>query len=229
MPAYEVATIKPWDGKGFTMPFQAYIQIAFGIPPNRMGSVIGPKWIESARYAIQGKPPESVREALRTMTPQEGAKVMRGMMQSLLADRFGLKAHYEMREMAEYQLVVAKGGSKLKESADQTKRWILPGASVIKGNAMPVGVLAEALEQVPDIGGRPVIDTTGLSGSYDLLLRWTPMDAAPAVGGSGTASLADAEGSLFTALQEQMGLKLVSAKGPVQVVVIDHIERPTAN
>ena len=232
MPAYEVATIKPWDGKGFVMPLRVYIQLAFGIPPNRIDCVIGPEWITSARYAIQGKPPDSIRDAMKNMTTAEGAKEIEQMRQSLLADRFQLKAHFETREMPVYQLVLAKGGTKLKENPDSTKSWILPGASAIRANAAPMGMLIDTLEAVPDIGGRPVTDQTGLAGRYDYSLKWTPLQtAAVPGGGSGTAPSTEAEGaSLFTAIQEQLGLKLVSAKGPVQVLVIDHIEeKPTEN
>jgi uncharacterized protein (TIGR03435 family) len=231
MPAYEVATIKPWDGSGFAMPLRIYIQMAFGIPPNRMGSVIGPDWINNARYVIQGKAPDSIRDAMRTMTSAEGAKENQQMKQSLLAERFQLKAHFETREMTEYQLIVAKGGLKLKESTDTTRRWILPGGSAIEAQAVPISALVGVLEQVSDIGGRAVVDKTGLSAVYDISLKWTPMDAAALPGGgSGAAPSVDEEGgSLFTALREQLGLKLLSARGPVQVLVIDHIERPTAN
>lgn len=230
-PAYEVATIKPWDGQGFAMPLRIYIQLAFGIPPNRTGCVIGPDWINSARYAIQAKPPDSIRDAMNTMSTAEAAKEIERMRQSLLADRFQLKAHFETREMPVYELVLAKGGSKLKENPDSAKGWILPGASQIRGHAVPMATLVGTLESVPDIGGRAVIDKTELSGVYDVSLKWVPMDASSALGGgSGIAPSADVEGaSLFTAIQEQLGLKLVSAKGPVQVLVIDHIEQPSPN
>jgi uncharacterized protein (TIGR03435 family) len=231
MAAYEVATIKPWDGQGFAMPLRVYIQLAFGIPPNRIGCVIGPDWINSARYVIQAKPPDSIRDAMKPMTTAEAAKEIERMRQSLLADRFQLKAHFETREMPIYQLVLAKGGSKLKENRDSTKSWILPGASAIKANAAPITALIGTLESAPDIGGRAVIDKTGLSGLYDISLKWTPMDAtALPGGGSDSTPSTDAEGaSLFTAIQDQLGLKLVSAKGPVQVLIVDHIERPSEN
>src|ERR1035437_9565647 len=74
MPAYEVATIKPWDGKGFATPLRFYIQGAFGISPNIIGRVIGPDWINSTRYVIQAKPPDSIRDAMQTMTPAERMK-----------------------------------------------------------------------------------------------------------------------------------------------------------
>src|SRR5580693_1603850 len=101
MPAYEVATIKPWDEKAarpFGMPLRIYIQRAFGIPLNTTACVIGPDWINSAKYVIQGKPPDSVRDAMQTMTLEQKSRETGLMEQSLLADRFKLKAHWETRE-----------------------------------------------------------------------------------------------------------------------------------
>jgi bla regulator protein blaR1 len=91
--------------------------------------------------------------------------------------------------------------------------------------------LIEMLESVPDIGGRVVFDKTGLSGNYDFLVKWTPLEAtAPPGGLSGIAPSTDSEGvSLFIAMEDQLGLKLVPTKSPGQVLVIDHIERPSAN
>jgi uncharacterized protein (TIGR03435 family) len=231
MPAYEVATIKPWDGKGFaTMPLRVYIQEAFGIPVNTIGWVIGPDWINSTRYVIQAKPPDSIRDAMQTMTTAERSIENELMQQSLLADRFQLKAHFETREMPVYQLVLAKGGSKLKENPDPTKRRFATNASSIRGSAT-IHDLIDILECSADIGGREVIDKTGLTGAYDFSLKWTPLQTAAAPGGgSGTAPSPDVEGvSLFTAIEEQLGLRLVSAKGSGQVLVIDHIEQPSEN
>jgi uncharacterized protein (TIGR03435 family) len=231
MPAYEVATIKPWDGNGFAMPLRSYIQRAFGIPPNVAGRVIGPDWINTAKYAIQAKPPDAIAVAMQKMTNEERMKETHLMMQSLLADRFQLKAHFETREMPVYELVLAKGGSKLKEDSDLTKRRAAMGASAIRATAAPISVMLDALECAPDIGGREVVDKTELTGTYDFSLRWTPLQAAAAPGGeSGGASLPDAEGaSLFTAIEEQLGWKLVPAKGSAQVLVIDHIWQPSPN
>jgi uncharacterized protein (TIGR03435 family) len=231
MPAYEVATIKPWDGKGFGMPLRLYIQEAFGISPNVTGSLIGPDWINSTRYVIQGKPPDSVREAMQAMTNEERKKETDLMEQSLLANRFQLKAHFETREMPVYQLVLAKGGPKLKVDPDLTKRQFAMGGSMIRARAMPTRGLSDVLECAADVGGREVIDKTGLTGTYDFSLKWAAMEATGAPGGeSGTAPSPDVEGaSLFTAIEEQLGLKLVPAKGSVQVLVIDHIEQPSEN
>jgi len=123
--------------------------------------------------------------------------------------------------MPVYELVVAKGGPKLRENPDSTVAQVGVNSSGIRGKSVPIRNLIDCLESVPDIGGRMVIDKTGLSGRYDLALKWTPLQA--------TAS-PDAEGaSLFTAIEEQLGLKLVPTKGPGQVLVIDHIEHPSEN
>jgi uncharacterized protein (TIGR03435 family) len=132
--------------------------------------------------------------------------------------------------MPVYQLVLAKGGSKLKEAADPAKHQFGIGSSTIRGS-LAIHDLIGILESMPDIGGREVIDKTGLTGTYDLLLKWAPMEAASTPGGqSGTTPSPDAEStSLFTAIEEQLGLKLVSAKAPVDVLVVEHIERPSDN
>jgi uncharacterized protein (TIGR03435 family) len=234
-PAYEVATVKPWDGTGYCSPLRVYIQRAFGISPNITGWVIGPGWISSAKYVILGKPPDTIRDAMQTMTAAERKKEAQLMMQSLLADRFKLKAHFETREMPLYQLVIAKGGPKLKDNPGAAPgQWAL-GSSVIWGKAAPMQGLIGVLENVPEIGGRAVIDKTGLTGNYDFSMRWTPTDSTPTAGGNSGTEPAPlpapgAEGaSIFTAIEEQLGLKLVWTKGPGQVLVIDQMERPSEN
>ena len=230
MPAYEVATIKPWDGNGFATPLRIYIQRAFGLSPNVAGSVIGPDWINSKRYVIEAKPPDSIRDAMQTMTSAERTNETALMQQSLLADRFRLKAHFETREMPVYELVPAKGGSKLTENSDPTKRRLAVNPSSIRASAMPIHGLADTLECAADIGGREVIDKTGLTATYDFSLKWTPLQTTPTPGGNGPAPPPDVEGaSLFTALEEQLGLKLVPTKAQGHVLVIDHIEQPSEN
>ncbi len=229
MPAYEVATIKPVEANGFGPSLRVYIQTAFGISPNIMGRVVGPDWINSTRYVIQGKAPDSIRDAMQTMTTAERSKENELMMQSLLAHRFHLKAHFETREMPMYELVPAKGGSKLKE-ADPTRHGFAMKSNGLRGSAT-IHNLIDVLECSPDVGGREVIDKTGLAGVYDFSLTWTPLQAAVAPGGgSGSPPSPDVEGaSLFTAIEEQLGLKLVPAKGLGQVLLIDHIEQPSKN
>ena len=231
MPTYEVATIKPPDPNGFAVPLRFYIQQAFGISPNIAGRVIGPDWINSAKFVIKGKPWESVATAMQNMPVAERMKENDLMMQSLLADRFQMKAHFETREMPVYDLVVSKSGSKLQEDSDPTKRRAAMSTSAVRATSVPVTVLLGVLECAPDVGGREVIDKTGLTGSYDINLQWTPLQTASASSSDSTgASSPDSGGtSVFTAVEEQLGLKLVPAKAQSKVLVIDHIEQPTPN
>ena len=202
--------------------------------------LIGPEWINKTSYVIQGKAPDSIRDAMQKMTPEERGRETRLMQQSLLAGRFKLKVHFETREMPVFELVIAKGGSKLKEDPGSGGAVLRNKGQTaeLKGTAMPLKGLISLLMGNADIDGRTVIDKTGLTGTYDLLLDWVPSRLAAPVGpGSliqpgtyGPAPAADAEGpSLFTAIEEQLGLKLVPAKAPVEVVVIDHIELPSEN
>ena len=221
--SFEVASIKPWDGTGFGIAPLSYIKLAFGVPVNSAGLVIGPDWINNTRYVIETKPPDSVRDAMKTMTAEQRDKINQQMQQSLLADRFKMKAHFETRQMPEYELVVAKGGEKMKENPDRTHSGYTWSATGIIGTSVPVPALTNALMATSDIGGRVVIDKTGLTGRYDISLKWASISStSPGAGDPDSVSL-------FTAIQEQLGLKLVPTKGPVQVLVIDHIERPSAN
>jgi bla regulator protein blaR1 len=230
--SYEVATIKPAkDGQGPTL--EAYILIAFRMPAVATQRLIGPEWIGKATYDIQGKVPDSLREAMNKMTREEQLEQTALMMQSLLADRFRLKYHFETREMQVYELVIAKDGLRMKEISDLTK------ASGVRMNRNKVCLIMGAaripdliglLGNFPEIGSKPIVNETGLSGKfYDVSLRWTSSDALDPANNAPMASDADAPPSLFTAVQEQLGLKLVATKAPVRVLIIDHIEAPSAN
>lgn len=229
-PAYDVATIKPPGPNEFGLPLRIYIQTAFDIPGNSTGWVIGPDWINTTKYVIRGKPPEYMQQAMQGMSNGLRLVQERLMMQTLLADRFAFKAHFENREMPVYQLVVAKSGSKLKENPDVSQGQVAVASSMIRGKAVSIKPLLGVLESLPEIGGRLVVDETGLPGTYDVLLKWTPMEASAPSGGNGAATSPYAENvSLFTALQEQLGLKLIPARTQGRVLVIDHIERPSEN
>lgn len=147
----------------------------------------------------------------------------RPMMRSLLADRFQLKVHMEMRELPAYVLVVAKGGPKFKESSPDAQKLLTLGS---QGKAMVMtvtkGDMAQLAGQFSKRNGvdRPVIDKTGLSGLYDYKLEW----------GDDVALRADADVvSIFRAMPEQLGLKLEPEKVPVPVLVVDHAEKPSGN
>jgi uncharacterized protein (TIGR03435 family) len=169
------------------------------------------------------------------------------MFQPLLADRFKLKFHYETRELPVYVLTIAKNGPKLKESQPDPagppgpagmrgKHMMrLMGMGHLEAQGISVTLLTHELSRQL---GRTVIDKTGLTGNYDFGLQWTPdlgtgptfkgPQGGPSAGDNGAAP--DASGpTIFTAIQEQLGLKVESQKGPVRVMVIDHVEPPSAN
>jgi len=213
------------------MPLRIYIQEAFGISPNTADWIIGPSWINTARYVFNGKPPDAVQDAMKDMTNDERQKEEEMMMQSLLADRFKFKAHLETREIPVYELVQTKAGSKLNEVADPTKRWVGINIGIsFEGNA-PLSSLIDALQCSPDISGRRVVDKTNLSGVYHISLKWTSLRSAanPSYSGESVSAPGIQGTSLFTAIEEQLGLKLVPAKDLVDVLVIDHIEEPSPN
>ncbi|HEY2385030.1 MAG TPA: TIGR03435 family protein [Terriglobia bacterium] len=228
-------------------PLRVLIQRAYA-PPNgrsllRSQIIGGPAWIDSDIFDIDAKAEGDSRP-----TPDQ----MWQMVQPLLEDRFQLKVHHEMRDLPLYYLVVAKSG-KLKLSPDQTPvdpaapRIYDPAASgpprgafrmigkpsptaitlVMTGNAVRMDALMNMLQQYLD---RPLIDRTARSRLYDVELQFD-ITSGPPVGGAGNAPAAQEPGigSIFTAVQEQLGLKLESAKGPVDVLVIDGVSKPTEN
>ena len=152
------------------------------------------------------------------------------MLQALLVSRFQLKVHPEDRELPMYALVVARNGPTFLESkANGTTIDGGNGKIRVQGGDNTVSLLAE---QLANSLGRPVVDETGIKGRFNITLQWAPYDGAAAkLGGTEmSGAVLDSPGpSLFTAIQEQLGLKLEPRKGPVQVLIIDHIERPSAN
>ena len=194
----------------------------------------GPKWIVSAKFDIEAKCDEETVRAFVKMPLKQQIRAEQNMVQALLIDRFKLRTHHEMRRLPVYALVQAKGGSKMKASGKTGEDELgdadgPPGNWKAKGVTMKV--LANELSSLPEIGGKIVVDVTGLKGSFDLVLRWTPdptMGAAPPGADDGLKSDSSAP-SLLTALEEQLGLKLESTKEPVDVIVIDSAELPTPN
>jgi uncharacterized protein (TIGR03435 family) len=198
------------------MPLTFLIHLAYGLEGYQL--VGAPAWATD-RYDVTAKPAGAT------------GKEMRAMLQNLLADRFQLKVHKETRVGTEYALMVAKGGSKLKApgeascpaengpSANPCGRlsW---GQSALAGRRVDMQALVIVLAQKL---GHKVVDETGLKGPFDLSLRWTPEGAVA------SPPPVDAPPSLLTALEEQMGLRLQTRKGPTEVVVVDHVERPSEN
>jgi uncharacterized protein (TIGR03435 family) len=233
-PAYDVMTIKPNNsGSGGTsygghgdsfmaqnLSLKMLLQYAYDLNED---SIVGiPSQLDSKRFDIKAKISDPSLDALKNLSEKQG----RLMVLPLLTERFQLKTHMETRLGPVYELVVAKGGPKFKPSADQTSRAngsmgtsSNGKSSKITANCMPIAVLAKVLT---DQIHRLVIDKTGLTGNYDLTLQWMPDDSP--------ASTDDnAPPSIYTAVQEQLGLKLQPAKAPVEVLVVDHAAMPTEN
>jgi uncharacterized protein (TIGR03435 family) len=210
-----------------------YVVAAFGTQHLSSEQVIGPDWIDKKRYVIQGKPSDSMREAMSKMTRKERLEQSQLMMQSLLSDRFKFKYHIEKRELRVYKLVLAKGGLKLKEHTDAKKVGVTMRGNgqfhEISGMATIPDIIGLLINNIPETDERPVINATGLTDTfYDFSLKWSATGVAGSAGNAALSNSSD-EPSLFTALQEQLGLKLVAAKAPVEVVIIDHIEPPSPN
>ena len=241
-PAFEVATIKPSDparpGKLFTVRGQEVITInttlsdlitmAFDL--HRQQITGGPAWFESDKFDITGKP---------EVPGQPNVTQLKIMLQKLLADRFQLKFHNEKKELSVYAITIAKTGSKLAKS--QSDPAGLPG--LFFGRNAPSGMsfnvrnatIAEVASVLQgSVLDKPVADQTGLSDKYDFLLKFTPDPGQMAgFGGPPTpppaADSLDAPPDIFTAFQQQLGLKLESTKAPVSVMVIDRVAKPSEN
>ncbi|MBZ5632249.1 MAG: TIGR03435 family protein [Acidobacteriia bacterium] len=238
-PAFEVASIKPGDPNSQmfrigSMPggrfaannasLKMLIQTAYDVRSHQISG--GPNWLDSAKYDIDAKPDS----ATPIPAGPAGGPQMRLMLQSLLEERFKLKLHRESKEEPVYELMVARGGPKLQKATDslkQQQRGLRMGRGQLTGTAAPMSILVTQLSQQL---GRSVIDKTGLAGQYDFELKWTP-DLGQSQGGPADAGpQPDPPGpSIFTAIQEQLGLRLESTKGPVDVLVIDYAEKPTEN
>jgi uncharacterized protein (TIGR03435 family) len=206
------------------MTVKLLIQQTYGV---RDFQIVGaPAWLGSERYDITAKPEGAA-------TPEE----MKPMLKALLADRFQFKFHRETKDLPTYSLVVAKNGPKLHASeavheSDGPKggQMMRMGRGQFNAQGAPIASLANRLG---DLLGRSVIDKTELKGDYDIKLEWTPDENE---GGMFRGADPHAEArpdpmgpSLMTALQEQLGLKLESTRGPVEILVIERVEKASEN
>jgi uncharacterized protein (TIGR03435 family) len=189
-----------------------------------------PTWIDSEMYNIEAKPGAPCKRDQARM-----------MLRALLAERFKLTLRHEAKEISVYALVLAKHGPKLSElkrnPTDEDGNFRI-GAGALNGQGVSMSDLADALSRLMD---RTVLDRTGLEGIFDLKLTWTPESDKPSDhpgedGGQRPRSeerelpRPDPNGpSIFAALQDQLGLKIESQKGPVEIFVIEHVERPAEN
>jgi uncharacterized protein (TIGR03435 family) len=250
LPAFEVASIKP-DKSGTPMimfrltpdgvnvantPLKMLIQQAYGVEENQ---VIGfPNGLNAERYDIEAKVDSSDVAKLHDLDPHQRMR----MLQPVLAERFQLKVHRETRDLPVFELLLGKGGPKFHEAK--------PGDTYPNGIKGPDGHSGPGLVWIQDgqltcqaVGmveltrilsqrlGHNVLDKTGLTGKYDFTMQW-PREEGPGSmldGGEGGNAPESSGPSIFTVIQEQLGLKLESHKAPVEVLVIDHVEAPSAN
>ena len=242
---YDVATIKPTDpnsrGGGMGTLSNAVFYSKGQSLKNSVCNTYdvmdfqclgGPAWFESDRYDIEAKPDSSTTEQLLKLGWKQRGPVQQRMQQALFADRLKLKVHYETRQMTIFALVVAKGGLKMHEAkaGDAYANGLkggdgkaFGGGSYMVGNGKMTaqGLSMDALAaQLAGTTSHIVQNKTGLTGVYDFTLQYDDSNPPPP---DSTAP------SIYTALEEQLGLKLESSKGPVQVLVIDYVERPSAN
>jgi uncharacterized protein (TIGR03435 family) len=257
LPKFEVASIKPAAPGGLgmlikpspggrlditNMPLKQMIVIAWNVQPFQISG--GPSWFDSDRYDIAAKP---------AITPK--GSDFRLMLQSLLFERFHLAIHRETKELPLYALVTAKSDGKLGPGLTRSKEGdcssvdpsmpppprvpgkvpalgcgnFAMGPMDIRAVAVPISDLAPLLS---GLLGRTVVDKTGLDGKFDVSMEWTADEnrALQLAPDALRPPPSDTTGSsIFTALQEKLGLRLQSQKGPVTVLVIDHVERPTEN
>ncbi len=186
----------------------------------------GPKWLNSARFDIEAKADDAVTAQLRTLDRDQRRRLMQGMFQQLLADRFKLAVHWETRELPIYDLVIVSKAALQPAKHPESGVHTSASTGTFSAEGVTMTDLARSLTQeLSGELGRVIVDKTGIEGRYDVALKWTPDEGQPSAdNGSG-----DAGPSIFTAIQEQLGLKLESSKGPVQVLVIDHVEMPSEN
>jgi uncharacterized protein (TIGR03435 family) len=223
------------------------IQIAYNVKENQISGA--PSWFNSDRFDIQAKPDDAAAAEMQKLPLEQRGEQSRQMLQSLLADRFKLKLGHETKELSVYLLTVAKNGPRFHESATPNHQGAAgsgpPRAGIMMNGRGQLTVTDAKLEMFANVLshqlGRIVLDKTGLSGKYDFTLHWTPgPNEGPMMPGPGPGPDREGPGgappppeqsgpSLFTALQEQLGLKLESQKAPVDILVVEHVERPSEN
>jgi len=255
LPSFEVASIKEDNsgtrGRLFQMPSPGHfhtinmptnnlIQFAYNIKAFQISGA--PSWTESQGYVIDAKVDDALMPEFLKLNRREQMDQMRLMLRSLLADRFQLTLSRETKDAPIYALVVAKGGPKLTPTT-----WVEPEAGATPPSApqrngphlmisptgmsavnQPASALADILAVLPELNGRFVQDQTGIKGNYDFEIKFTPQGLGPKGQAPPDAQAStDDSVSIFTALQEQLGLRLESTHGPVDMYTVTRIERPS--
>lgn len=240
LPQFDVMSVKPHKGgddimmmhwgeadyKAVNMTLKNMISNVYGV---KAWLVFGlPSWAESSHWDIDAKVSTPDMSVMKKLTPEQ----RRVMIGGILKDRFGLVVHQEDKVQPVFVMTVLPTGSKLKASAPAPENpepgkltsgmWRI-GRGTMTASRMKMPTLAESLSyQV----GRTIVDKTGLTGEYDMGLKWTPEERANATTDNGTG---DTPPAIFEALKEQLGLKLTADKAPVPTVVVDKITQPEEN
>ncbi|WP_263384657.1 TIGR03435 family protein [Granulicella arctica] len=244
LPQYDVTSVKEHpsgeqmmrimnkpDGFSCTnIPLKSLVANAYGIRQDLISG--GPSWVGSTGFDVEAKVAGADVEAFKKLTPRQRS----GLLQALLADRFKLKIHSETKVLPLYDMVIAKGGLKLKASAPveasaeavkdpeaaRHRGMMTMGPGMFKGEGISIQAVGNQFSYIIHY---TVIDKTGLTGTYDVNLKFSPDDAGPPTGDTS----AESSPTIFTAVQEQLGLKLNATKGPVETLIIDHAEQPSSN
>ena len=230
-PSFDVASIRPHapDDHRFYVKLPAQgrftatgsvaklvVMLAYDVQEAQIAG--GPDWFATEKWDIEAKSDDPGGHSVEET---------RQMLQNMLAERFGLRIHRETEQRPAYVLTVAKDGPKFKPAEQGSTNVRVSGNSV----SLERGDLVRMTQLLSSALGRPVVDRTGLTGLYDLSLKW---DDAPVPEGGVTgldvpAAPGNNRGSIFTAIQDQLGLRLDSQRAPVEVIVVDQMERPSAN
>jgi uncharacterized protein (TIGR03435 family) len=213
--------IKPIPGNhGYmaeNIPVGIMIALMYKIPRRQIEG--GPEWVDSERFDVEARAdaPHSIDD-------------LHTMYQNLLVDRFGLRFHHDVREGNIYALTIDPSGLKLKPntSPENDKIPVNGPPAHVTGTRVPMVYLTWFLSQILQDDHRPVVDQTGLTGNYDFTLSYRPILPPDAPADSLPPEQRDLP-TLFDALRTQLGLRLTATRGPVDHMVIDHIEKPTAN
>jgi bla regulator protein blaR1 len=215
------------------------IQEAYGVGSNQISGA--PDWLSSETFDVEANVDSSVAGQLRQLDDDKRRLAQQRMLQALLANRFNLSLHAESEVRTGYQMVIAPNGPKLRQSKPgdtYSDGFKTGGGEIVGGHRMLMGLgggqvvsiggqgvpLAGLAKQLSQQLGSTVVDKTGLNGNYDFNVQWTPESQT-----SGATSPGSSPSSLFTALQEQLGLELKSQTGPSQILIIDHVEKPADN
>lgn len=244
---YDVVSIKPykeepfatssWMGSqespdGFTLhnaPVTSLIAQAYRTEHSRLAGA--PDWANKDRYQIEAKMDSEVADAFQKLSPADQKLARQHMLRILARDYLKLEFHMEVTEVPIYEMVIGKNGPKLKPAdpnAPEQGMRVSGSGGVTTWDAKNTA-LSSMMGQLSYVMGRPVYDKTGLTGRYDFLVKYSSDRAGAGSPDINTAPPPDAAPPITTALEEQLGLKLVSSKGPMDNIVIDHVEKPTVN